>query len=63
MIGSTVKVGVTCIVSAVEFFVHIPEIAARMMCDSLARFKQKINAENMVDQYRPFVGVPGVLEI
>lgn len=59
MVHSTVKVCVTSIASAVEFYVYIPEIAARTMSDSLESFKQKLNAENMVEQYRPFVGLPG----
>ncbi|XP_055305143.1 uncharacterized protein LOC129569919 [Sitodiplosis mosellana] len=63
MVGATVKVCVTCIVSAAELYVHIPEIAARTMSDSLDRFKQKINAENMVEQYRPFVGLPDLHDL
>lgn len=61
MVGSTVKVCVTCIVSAVEFFVHIPEVAVHSMSDSLQRFKEKMNAENMVEKYKRFVGIPGGL--
>ena len=60
MVHSTVKVCVTSIASAVEFYVFIPEIAARMLYDSIESFKQKLNAENMVEQYRPFVGLPGM---
>lgn len=63
IVGSTVKVCVTCIVSAAEFYVHIPEIAARMMTDSLGTLKQKMNADNMVEQYRSFGGIPGLLNI
>lgn len=63
IVGSTIKVCVTCIVNAAEFYVHIPEIAARTMSDSLGRFKQRMNADNMVEQYRPFGGIPGLLNI
>lgn len=60
MIGSTVKVCITCIVSVEEFYVHIPEMSARSSCGSLEELKRKINAINMVNKYQPFVGMPGV---
>lgn len=58
-VGTMVKICITCIKSADEFYANIPEISARNMCDSLKDFKQKINDSTIVKEYKAFVGVPG----
>lgn len=52
VIGSTVKVCVTCIV---------PETSARFGAGSLIDLKKEMNADEMVKQYKPFVGLPSEL--
>lgn len=58
VIGSTVKVCVTCIVNVEEIFAHFPEVSARFGAGSLEDLKRGINAVDMVKQYKPFVGMP-----
>lgn len=59
-IGSTYKVAVTCIESADEFYVYIPEMSAKSLFGSLEEFKKKLNASGMVEQYQPFIGTPSM---
>lgn len=60
LVGSTVKICITCIKSPDEFYANIPEISARNMCGSLNVLKEKINEIDLVKQYTPFIGVPGI---
>lgn len=62
-IGSMYKIAITCIVSAEEFYAHIPEMSAQTLSGSLEEFKKKINAVNMVEQYQPYNGMPGMCVI
>lgn len=53
LVGSTYKVCVTCIRSADDFFVHIPEISAQFNPPSLLGLKNQMNVPDMVKQYKP----------
>lgn len=60
LVGSTVKVCVTCVLSPDEFYAHIPEIFVFFGFGSIKDLKASLNADNMIKQYEPFVGIPGV---
>lgn len=58
MVGSTVKVCVTCIRNVDDFHVHIPQISAQFNPASLNGLKNQMNVPDMVKQYKPCVEKP-----
>lgn len=57
LVGSTVKISITSINSADDFYANIHEMSARSGCGSFGEVKKKIN--ELCKQYKPFDGVPG----
>lgn len=58
IVGTTVKVAITCIRSVDDFYIHIPEISAQYNPSSLNELKNKMNVPEMVKQYKPCVDKP-----
>lgn len=59
MVGNTVKISITCIINADEFYAHIPEISAQNQSGSLLEFQNKLNCPEMVKFYKQYNGIPG----
>lgn len=62
IVGSTVKVCITCLANVEELYIHIPEISARYDPSSLEELKNELNAAETVKLYKPLVGIPSDLQ-